>query len=87
MRMWGFDAKEREVLLAATTHLPHLRAIIERAIPARDLPDVMVVKASVGELDEMYSLVEAMMDGTRSRRKLEVLESMLAGLCNSMDGF
>jgi hypothetical protein len=35
-----------------------------------------VVEASVDELDEMYSLVEALMDGTRSRRRLEQLEGM-----------
>jgi hypothetical protein len=46
-----------------------------------------VVQASVRELGEIYSLVEALMDGTRSRRRLEQLEGMLATLCTSMDGF
>jgi hypothetical protein len=35
----------------------------------------------------MYSLVEALMDATRSRRKLDQLEGLLATLCTSMDGF
>ena len=46
-----------------------------------------MVEASVDELDEMYSLVEALMDGTRSRRRLDQLAGMRATLCTSIDGF
>lgn len=46
-----------------------------------------MVEASVDELDEMYSLVEALMDGTRSRRRREQLEGMRMTLCTSIDGF
>ena len=35
----------------------------------------------------MYSLVEALMDGTRGRRRREQLEDLLATLCNSIDGY
>ena len=44
-------------------------------------------EASVDELDEMYSLVEALMDGTRSRRRFDQLTGMRATLCTSIDGF
>jgi hypothetical protein len=72
---------------APTVELPELRAVIARAERRTDLRGLWVVQASVRELDEIYSLVEALMDGTRSRRRLEQLEGMLATLCTSMDGF
>ncbi len=86
-RLWGFDDAERELLVAATTEIPTLRAVVARAGRRADLGGLWVVQASVGELDEMYSLVEALMDGTRGRRRIEQLESMLASLCTSIDGF
>ena len=86
--MWGFDDAERELLISATTHLRELRGLVDRAERRADLYDgIWIVRASVDELDEMYDLVQALMDGTRSRRKLEQLEGMLATLCTSMDGF
>ena len=86
-RLWGFDDAEREVLVGATAELPSLRAVVARAERRADLQGMWIVRASVRELDEMYSLVEALMDGTRSRRRLEQLEGMLATLCTSIDGF
>lgn len=86
-RVWGFDDGEREILVAATTMIPALRDVVERAGRRTELNGLWVVEASVDELDEMYSLVEALMDGTRSRRRLEHLEGMRATLCTSMDGF
>lgn len=86
-RLWGFDDGEREILVAATTAIPALRGVVERAGQRAELQGLWVVEASVDELDEMYSLVEALMDGTRSRRRLEQLEGMRATLCTSMDGF
>lgn len=87
-RMWGFDDADRAVLTAATVDLPALRAVVGRAEPRPDLqPGLWVVQASLRELDEMYSLVEALMDATRSRRKLDQLEGLLATLCTSIDGF
>lgn len=86
-RLWGFDDGERETLVAATAAIPALRAVIERAVRRADLRNLWVVEATVDELDELYSLVEALMDGTRSRRKREQLEDMRATLCTSIDGF
>src|SRR5262249_5463037 len=64
-RLWGFDDGEREVLVAATAAIPGLRGVVERAGRRAELRGLWVVEASVDELDEMYSLVEALMDGTR----------------------
>lgn len=86
-RLWGFDDGEREILVAATAAIPELRGVVERAGQRPDLQGLWVVEASVAELDEMYSLVEALMDGTRSRRRIEQLEGMRATLCTSIDGF
>lgn len=87
-RLWGFDDADRALLAAATVDLPSLHAVVGRAEPRPDLqPGLWVVQASLRELDEMYSLVEALMDATRSRRKIDQLEGLLATLCTSMDGF
>ena len=86
-RLWGFDDSEREILVTATTQIPELRAVVERAVRRAELGNLWVVEASVAELDEIYSLVEALIDGTRSRRRREQLDGMRATLCTSMDGF
>jgi hypothetical protein len=86
-RLWGFDDGEREILVAATAQIPELRAVIARAAQHAELGNLWVVEASVAELDEIYSLVEALIDGTRSRRRREQLDGMRATLCTSMDGF
>ena len=85
-RIWGFDDSEREILVDATAGLPELSALVARADKRADL-GLWIVQSSVSELDEMYSLVEALMGGTRSRRRRDSLEGMLASLCTSMDGF
>lgn len=86
-RLWGFDEKERRLLVKVTSELPKLRALVQRAEPRPDIGDVWLVQATVSELDEMYSLVEALMDSTRSGQKLRLLDGMLASLCTSIDGF
>ena len=86
-RLWGFDDGEREILVAATTSIPALRGVIERAARRADLRNLWVVEASVDELNEIYDLVEALMDGTRSRKRRDQLEDMRATLCTSIDGF
>jgi hypothetical protein len=86
-RVWGFDDGEREILVVATTVSPAVRAVMERARRRAELGGLWVVEASVDALDELYSLVEALMDGTRSRRRREQLEGMRATLCTSIDGF
>ena len=87
LRLWGFDDEERAVLLAATTHIPSLRAVIARASPAADMPGILILQATVAELDEVYTLVEHLTDATRSRRRIELLDGLRASLCTSMDGF
>jgi len=87
LRLWGFDDEGREVLLAATTGIPSLRAVIARASPAAEVEGLLVLQATVDELDEVYTLVEHLTDATRSRRRIELLDGMRADLCGAMDGF
>jgi hypothetical protein len=63
-----------------------LQAVLGRAAWRGDL-GMWLVQASVSELDEMYSLVEALMDAARSRKRLDLLDGLLATLCTSIDGF
>ena len=85
--MWAFDDVERELLSAATAALPTRSAVIARAVRRADVGGLWLVEATVDELDGLYSLVEALEGGTRSRRRLEQLEGLRATLCTSMDGF
>jgi hypothetical protein len=87
LRLWGFDDEGREVLLAATHHIPSLRAIVARATPAADVPGLLLVQATVDELDAIYTRVEQLTDATRSRRRIELLDGMRADLCTAIDGF
>ena len=82
-----FDDGDRELLIGATAEIPELRAVVARAGRRMELRNLWVVEASAAELDEMYSLVSALMDATRSQRKLDQLDGMLATLCTSIDGF
>ncbi len=75
------------MLFEAAVGIPALQAVLARAERRVELGGVWLVQASVAELDEMYSLVEALMDATRSRKRLDLLEGLLATLCTSMDGF
>lgn len=87
LRLWGFDDEGREVLLAGTTHIPSLRAIVARASPTAEVEGLMLLHATVDELDEIYTLVEHLTDATRSRRRIELLDGMRMDLCTAMDGF
>lgn len=84
---WGFDEESRQVLRGATVALPSLRAVVARASPHADLRRLLLVPATMAELDEMYSLVEELLDVARGERRRELLEALLASLCTSMDGF
>src|SRR5690606_38175055 len=42
-RVWGLDDESRELLRAATTHIPALRAVLARARPVDSVPGLLVV--------------------------------------------
>jgi hypothetical protein len=86
-RLWGFDEEERAVLLSATTELPDLAELVKRATPHKEIAGVWIVWATGHELDEVYSLVEALEHGVRGRKRRELLKGMRMSLCSSMDGF
>ena len=86
-RLWGFDDEQRAVLLAATTELAELREIVERATLHAEIAGLWLVRATGHELDEVYSLVEALEHGARGRKRRELLEGMRMSLCSSIDGF
>jgi hypothetical protein len=87
LRVWGFDDEEREVLVEATTHIPALRAVVSRGSPAVDLEQVLMMQATVDELDQVYTLVEELTATTRSRRRIEILDGLRMSLCTAIDGF
>ncbi len=61
--------------------------MVTRGERRAEYPGIWLLEASVTELDEMYGLVEALMDATRNRKRLDLLEGLLASLCTSIDGF
>jgi len=84
---WGFDEQERQALMAATTGIAHLRAVVARGRIVTEIDGLFLVEATVAELDDVYTLVEELTDCTRSQRRIELLDGLRASLCNSMDGF
>ena len=46
--------------------------MIARASPAADFEGLLILQATVDELDEVYTLVEHLTDATRSRRRIEL---------------
>ena len=84
---WGIDDEERSFLLAETTCIFDVRAIICRARPHADVPGLLLIDATVEELDEMYTLVEELTDMMTGWRQRDLLDGLRASLCNSMDGF
>jgi hypothetical protein len=86
LRFWGFDDEGRAVLRAAAYN-PLLRAVISRARPAPDVPGLLIVEATVEELDEMYTLVEHLEAMTRGRRRRDLFRGMRADLSVAIDGF
>ena len=87
LRVFGIDDEGREVLRAATMHLPALSAVVARARPVEDVPGMLLVEGTVDELDELYTMVEQMLDATRHLRRRALLEGMLSDLCTAIDGF
>lgn len=84
---WGIDDQERELLISATTNIRELRAVIARARPDVELDGLLLIEATVDELDDMYTLVEELTDVTRSQRRIELLDGLRASLSTSIDGF
>ena len=84
---WGIDDEERELLTQATTEIPELRAIVACGCPRAEIEGLLVVEATVEELDEMYTLVEELTDIARSRKRIEMLDGLRASLSTSIDGF
>ena len=85
-KLWGLGSGELAFLIEATRHLPELRSVLVRAEPRAEIPGLLIVKATLEELDDLYSLVEHLEDITRSPARLEVLEGLRAGLSTAMDG-
>lgn len=83
---WLLDDEGLDVLQDAT-YLPELRAVLARAHPLDDDPDLLMLDATVDELDQMYTLVEHLSCETRSRRRIDLLEGLRAGLSSAIDGF
>ena len=83
--LWGFDDEERTVLLEATSNVPRLRAVIARGRPSAEDPGLLLLKATVEELDDVFTLVEELTDATRSRKRIKLLDGLRASLCSSMD--
>lgn len=84
LRVGGFGDESRYVLLADTTHIPSLRAVIARASPATEIKGLLILQAT---LDEIYTLVAQLTDATRRRRRIELLDGLRADLRGAMDGF
>lgn len=87
LHVWGLEDEDRDVLLAATSWIPSLRAVVARAQPVDTVPGLLRVEATVAELDQMYTLVDDLSDVTRGRRKLERLDGLRASLSTAIDGF
>lgn len=85
--LWGIDEESRDVLLAATKAQPALRAIVARANPVAEVPGFLRIDATLAELDAVYTLVEQLRGGTRSRRRIEIIEELRGSLCDAMDRF
>jgi hypothetical protein len=85
--VWAFDEEERGILWRATVHFSELRELLGRARKDEDDEGMWLVTATEEELDEMYTLVDALMDRTRNRKRFYRLDGTLAGLAMAMDGF
>ena len=85
--LWGVDEESRDMLLAATKALPAVRAIVARTSPVAEVPGFLRIDATLAELDAMYTFVEQLACGTRSRRRREIWEELRGSLCDAMDRF
>lgn len=84
---WGMDGSAHEMLLAATKHIPELRSVVARAAPHDTIPGLLLLRATLDELDDLYTLVEHLEGATRSPSRRDLLAGLRASLCTAMDGF
>lgn len=70
---WGIDDAERDFLREHTADMFELRSIISRARPHVEVPGLLLIDATVEELDEMYTLVEELTDVMPRGRRRELL--------------
>src|SRR5215471_14608321 len=70
----GFDEEQRAVLVPAAMQVPELQAVVERAQPHGEIAGLWILRATIEELDLMYTLVEELTDAKRSRRRIEILD-------------
>ena len=55
--------------------------------PDDEALDMLLVEATVGELNDLYTLVESLYGGAVSADEREVLDGLRASLSTSIDGF
>jgi hypothetical protein len=83
----GFDDRERMFLLAETTWLPELRALVMRAQRDADVPELWFVEATGQDLSEVRRMVEALAQGQRIRQLRALLDGLHRSLSWAIDGF
>lgn len=84
---WGIDAKQQKLLLRLTASSPEYRSVLARARPHDEIRGLLIINATLPELDELHLLIEARMDGVRSKRERAILDGLLSTLWTSTDGF
>jgi hypothetical protein len=84
--VWGFDEREREVLLDVTARRADLRAVVARGREESGT-DQLIVDVSDPELDAMFAFLEELAENTRSAERSELLEGLMFTLPTAVDPF
>ena len=84
--VWGFDEREREVLLEVTARRADLRAVVARGREESGT-DQLIVDVSDPELDAMFAFLEELAENTRSAERSELLEGLMFTLPTAVDHF
>lgn len=92
---WAMLPEERYLLHRATVRDRAMRAVVARAHsldettvdPDDEASDMLLVAATVGELNDLYTLVESLYSGAVSADEREILDGLRASLSTSIDGF
>ncbi|MFO0747805.1 MAG: hypothetical protein U1F43_19385 [Myxococcota bacterium] len=79
---WAPSDDELALLDDATDLRPDLRAVLARAVPT-ELG--VVVPASRAELDRVYAFVASLVDASLSANRMELLDSLRAGLSAALE--